>query len=282
MRLTGAGDVRQPVAFPPPFVSGPGTWLVLPMNEGIVFPVDDATLSPITLNTYSGHGLCMPWYGVTDTAHRVGRPDHPANARRRPRGLHPPARRPPVRPARLGGLARHVPSYARALTYVFAAKGGYVAQAKRYRAYAQASGLFKTLAQKRRENPNVDLLVGAVNVWNWELDKVALCREMKSLGMDRVLWSGGGKPAEIAQINALGYLSSRYDIFQDVYPPEAPVWLNNHAGWPQDLVWLPNGDFMHGWADRERSRMGPKSSTRAASSTPCGAWRGPNRPSRLT
>ena len=254
VRLTGAGELRQSVAFPPPFVSGPGTWLVLPMNEGIVFPVDDATLSPITLNTYSGHGLCMPWYSVTDTRTGAG----VQTILQTPDDAHVDFTR------RLGGFLYAQPaweasrgtfSYPRALTYVFASKGGYVAQAKRYRAYAQATGLFKTLAQKRRENPNVDLLVGAVNVWNWELDKVALCREMKSLGMDHVLWSGGGTPAEIAQINALGYLSSRYDIFQDVYPPEAPSW-DNHAGWPQDLVWLPNGDFMHGWADRQKKPDG--------------------------
>jgi len=78
---------------------------------------------------------------------------------------------------------------------------------------------------------------------------------MKSLGMDRVLWSGGGSAQEIAQINALGYLSSRYDIFQDVYPLDAPAWLNK-AGWPQDLVWLPNGDWMKGWADIQKKPDG--------------------------
>jgi len=66
--------------------------------------------------------------------------------------------------------------------------------------------------------------------------------------MDRVLWSGDGTPAEIDAINKLGYLTSRYDIYQDVWPPDAPSGLKK-AGWPEDLVWLPNGDWMHGWAD---------------------------------
>ena len=60
LRLTGEGVVTQAVAFPPPFVSGSGTALIVPMNEGILYPVDDATIPPITLTTYSGHGLCMP------------------------------------------------------------------------------------------------------------------------------------------------------------------------------------------------------------------------------
>jgi hypothetical protein len=61
-------------------------------------------------------------------------------------------------------------------------KGGYVAQAKCYREYAKKAGLFKTLEQKKAENPNVDLLIGAANIWNFEGGKVALCQEMKAAG----------------------------------------------------------------------------------------------------
>ena len=248
------GLVQQPVAFPPPFVTGKGTALVVPLNEGILYPVDDATIPSISLVTYSGHGLCMPWVGVTDTKTGAGI----LAILRTPDDAHVEITR------RLGGDLFAQPAweatkgrfgYARSLLYVFFPKGGYVAQAKRYRAYAQSTGLFKTLAQKRRENPNVDKLVGAVNVWNWDEDKVVLCHEMKALGMDRVLWSNGGSAQEVAAINALGYLASRYDIFQDVYPPDAPAWLNK-AGWPQDLVWLPNGDWMKGWADIQKKPDG--------------------------
>jgi hypothetical protein len=132
---------------------------------------------------------------------------------------------------------------------VFLDKGGYVAQAKRYRAYARETGLFKTLAEKRRENPNVDLLIGAANIWAMgrDIGKAALCREMKAAGMDRILWSSGGTPEEIEEINKLGYLSSKYDIYQDVWPPDAPAGMKKE-GWPDDLVLLPNGDWMKGWA----------------------------------
>ena len=254
--LTGpeTGVVQEAVPFPMPFVTGPGTALVVPLNEGILYPVDDATVPPISLVTYSGHGLCMPWVGVMDTRTGAGvmtvlrTPDdaHVEITRRGGGSLF-------ARPAWEATRGRF--GYARSLLYVFLPAGGYVAQAKRYRAYAKSTGLFKTLAQKRRENPNVDKLIGAVNVWNWDMDKVGLCREMKALGMERVLWSSGGSPEEVAAINALGYLSSRYDIFQDVYPPDAPKWLNK-AGWPQDLVWLPNGDWMKGWADIQKKPDG--------------------------
>jgi len=211
--LAGDGPVSQPVAFPQPFVTGHGTALVVPLNEGILYPVDDASIPPVSLITYSGHGLCMPWVGVTDTKTGAGvmailrTPDdaHVEITRQAGGDLF-------AQPAWEATRGRF--GYARSLAYVFFSSGGYVAQAKRYRAQAKSTGLFKTLAQKRRENPNVDRLIGAVNVWNWDLDKVALCREMKALGMDHVLWSNGGSPKEIAAINALGYLTSRYDIFQ--------------------------------------------------------------------
>ena len=245
--LAGTGTLPEPVAFPPPFVTGAGTALALPINEGVLLPVDDATLAPLSLITYSGHGLCMPWYGVSDAKTGAG----VLTILRTPDDAHVEVTR------RVGGTLFAQPAweatrgqfgYTRSLLYVFSSSGGYVAQAKRYRAYAKSIGLFKTLAQKRRLNPNVDKLVGAVNVWNWDLDKVALCREMLALGMDRVLWSSGGSPSEVRAINALGFLTSSYDIYQDVYPPDAPAGLPK-AGWPQDLVWLPGGDWEKGWAD---------------------------------
>jgi len=62
------------------------------------------------------------------------------------------------------------------------------------------------------------------------MDKVALTKEMKSLGMEHVLWSGGGEPKQIDAINDLGYLTSRYDIYQDVWGPDAPRVCAKRAG----------------------------------------------------
>ena len=254
VRLAAQGSFQEAISYPAAFVTAPKTWLIVPMNEGILFPVDDASIPPMTLVAYSGHGLCMPWYGATDPKTGAGvmtilrTPDDArvSITRRLGTGLF---LQPEWEPSR-GAFG-----YERALTYVFFAQGGYVAQAKRYRQYAQATGLFKTLAQKKRENPAVDKLVGAVNVWNWDPDKLGLCREMKAAGMSRVLWSGGGSPEEIAQINALGYLTSRYDIYQDVFPPDSPARLR-HIGWPEDLVQLPGGEMAKGWADKQKNADG--------------------------
>ncbi|MCY3023368.1 MAG: carbohydrate binding domain-containing protein [Planctomycetota bacterium] len=250
--VDGAGPLQQPIGFPHPFVTAKGTWLIVPMNEGISYPVDDESISPLWLVTYGGHGICMPWFGAVDPQSGAGvmalfeTPDdaHIEITRQPGTGLF-------IRPvweASRGQLA-----YARKITYAFFDKGGYVAQAKRYREHAKKTGLFKTLAQKKAENPNVDLLIGAANIWNWDMGKVDLCKEMKAAGMDYILWSGGGKAAELEEINKLGYLSSRYDIYQDVMDPakfKDLRWTHGDwttEGWPKDLMLGPNGDWIRGW-----------------------------------
>lgn len=66
VELAAQGEMGNTLAFPHPFLSGEGTFLVMPVNEGISYPVDDRSLPPMRYHLYGGHGLCMPWYGVTD------------------------------------------------------------------------------------------------------------------------------------------------------------------------------------------------------------------------
>jgi len=145
--------------------------------------------------------------------------------------------------------------YTRKLRYVFFDKGGHVAICKRYRSYAKKVGLLKTLKEKRKENANVDLLIGAVNVWCWERDGLAIVREMKSLGIERILWSHRRQPEVIKAMNEMdGILTSRYDIYQDLMDPEIvkeklrglhPDWTQ--AGWPKDIMLDGNGNWRKGW-----------------------------------
>jgi hypothetical protein len=71
--------------------------------------------------------------------------------------------------------------------------------------------------------------------------------------MDYVLWSRGGKAEELEEINKLGYLSSRYDIYQDVMDPakfKDLQWVHGDwttPGWPKDLMRGPDGDWIRGW-----------------------------------
>jgi hypothetical protein len=258
LTMSGEGEFGSDWAFPPAFATTAGEWLVVPVNEGILYPVDDGKVKPLTLVGYSGHGLSMAWFGVTLGGAVTAKPQVPSP------GLMALVETPDdvaLAIDRLGGdLLVEQPvwqaqkgrwGYDRRLRYVLVDGGGYVAQAKRYREYARSKGLVVTLREKAARNPNVEKLIGAVDVWTWEEDKVARMERLKALGIDKVLFSNARSAGEIDQANRLGYLSSRYDNYQDVYPPGKPA-SANHEGWPQDLVLNAAGDWVRGWEIRSK------------------------------
>jgi len=254
--LASKGELKWSLRFPHPFVTESGTYLVVPMNEGISYPVEDKTISPRRLVAYGGHGICMPFWGVTD-----GRQGHmaiietPDDASVRIQRTDEKLCIGPEWDSQKGQFG-----YTRRLRYVFFDKGGHVAICKRYRSYARKAGLLKTLVLKRKENPDVDLLIGAVNVWCWEKNALAIVREMKSLGIERILWSHREQPDVIKSMNEMdGVLTSRYDIYQDLMDPQVveqqlrrvhPDWPQ--AGWPKDIMLDKNGDWRKGWRVKGR------------------------------
>ncbi len=254
VEFSAEGNLKGSLGFPHPFVSESGTYLVIPMNEGISYPVDDESIKTRWLSAYGGHGICMAFWGVTD-----GRRGHMAIIETPDDAM--------IHINRLEGTLCVAPKwesqkgvfgYARKLRYVFFDKGGHVAICKRYRSYAKEAGRFKTLTQKRNENPNVDLLIGAVNVWCWDKDALSIVRKLKSAGIDRILWSHRRSPSVIEAMNEMsGVLTSRYDIYQDLMNPQIvkdqlrsahPDWTQ--AGWPDDLMLDPRGEPRKGWRVR--------------------------------
>lgn len=187
VELKGQGKLPSPLKFPQPIAPEPGAFLAIPLNEGILYPVDDQSVKPLRLVGYGGHGICMAWFGLTDAQFKSGvmaiveTPDDMSIQMLRDKEGRLTVQ--PIWEASRGEFA-----YPRRIRYVFFTDGGYVAQAKRYREYAKSVGLFKTLRQKLAENPNVGLLMAAVNVWNWEPKKAELCEELKSLGVKKALW----------------------------------------------------------------------------------------------
>jgi len=123
-----------------------------------------------------------------------------------------------------------------------------------YREYAKKTGLFKTLAEKRKAVPAVDQLVGAVNIWCWDKDAATWCHELQARGIQRILWSNALPPDQINALNAMGVLTSRYDIYQDAMNPENfPRLQYQHPDWTSeawkndDLMIGANGDWVRGW-----------------------------------
>ncbi len=249
--LDGRGEMGSFVAYPPAFATHPGMRLIVPMNEGISYPVEDPAAPEHTLIAYGGHGICMGFWGVTDDeAGCMGIIETPDDMRirmRRAKGN--------LCVAPLWESQRGQAGYARSLRFVFFDKGGYVAMCKRYRAHSKAVGLFKTLAEKRRENPNVDLLIGAVNVWCWDKDAVGIIKEMQAEGIERILWSNRRSPEQLRALNAMeGVLTSRYDIYQDLMDPEIVKTKLRHThgdwtqeGFPKDIMLDKHGRPRPGW-----------------------------------
>ena len=254
MSYQSSGPMSAPLAAGGSLITEHPEWIVVPMNEGIRFPVEDATINNWSIITYGGHGLCMPWTGAVDpesgaaTMTLLETPDDADVL------FHQEGGRLTFQPR--WESSRHAFGYKRSLRIVTFPSGGFVAMAKRYRAYAKTTGLFKSLSAKRKENPNIDRLIGAVNVWNWDLDKLSLCKEMKQLGFEHVLWSSGGTVDEVKGISQLGYLPGRYDIYQDVWDPKHSLSWQNTDGWPNDLVLESNGDWMKGWAHPDKHADG--------------------------
>lgn len=249
VELSSEGEMSGNLGFPHPFVTDQGTWLILPMNEGISYPVDDRSLPPAWHCLYGGHGLCMAWWGVTDGRKGlmgiVGTPDDAA-----------------VHMTRVDGRLCLAPQWepqrgqfgpVRRIRYVLVEEGGYTGMCKRYRRHAHETGLLKTLAQKRAESPNVDQLVGAVNVWCFAKDGPAMARQMLAAGIDRILWSNAQSAENLRKLNELGVLTSRYDIYQDVQnPANYPTLPEAHdafciEAWPKDLILGSDGDWLRGW-----------------------------------
>jgi len=249
--LSGEGELQTALQFPGPFVTEAGTYLIVPMNEGISSPVEDKTINPMRLIAYGGHGICMAFWGATDGEKGymaiIETPDDASISIKRLDGNLCIAPEWDSQKGRFG--------YARRLRYVLFDKGGHVAMCKRYREHVKEIGKLKTLAQKRRENPNVDLLIGAVNVWCWENDALSIVREMKTAGIDRILWSNRKQPETIKAMNEMGgVLTSRYDIYQDLMDPKVVTekLRGSHSdwtqgGWPDDIMLDERGDWRKGW-----------------------------------
>jgi Glycosyl hydrolases related to GH101 family, GH129 len=249
VEMNGSGELPTALKFPSPFASQRGQYLVVPMNEGISYPVEDISIEPTRLIAYGGHGICMGFWGVTDGSRGymaiIETPDDAAIRISRSEGKLAVA---PEWDAQKGQFG-----YARRLHYVFFDSGGHVAMCKRYRSYSKETGIFKTLIEKRQANPNVDLLIGAANLWCWDRDAVPLVREIKAAGLERILWSNGQGPDGLRAMNDMGILTSRYDIYQDLMNPENfpqlrgvhPDWTTE--GWPKDIMIDREGNWTRGW-----------------------------------
>lgn len=239
--------------FPAPLVPDSGDALVIPLGEGFRIPfVECDLLKDNEIKVWRG-GVSMPFFGIVDEKDECGWMviiETPEDVMLKcfSDGGH------------LGSVTPlWVPEcgkagYPRKVRFVFFDKGGYVAMAKHYRAYAKSQGLVKTFREKVIERPLVERMPGAANIWYFrgkgEPSHARVAEEVREAGIDRFLWSSVAPADDVKKIMAMpNALVGRYDVCRDVYypalleamgkriPPPNNEICHNTSAWPDDIAW---------------------------------------------
>lgn len=254
-----SGDLAARIvelALPAPFVlEAPQGKLVIPQAAGLLFGVDELSWD----GGHLGGNMSMPWFGATDLATGQGYVaifetwDDARFRGAKVRGEKSDVLS--VQPVFLPQKGKL--GYARRILYHFADRGGYVALAKRYRAYARQTGLLKTLAEKRKQRPNIDRVVGAVNVYCSHFEDV---EEMHRMGIQRAMISGFSGE-RVRRMNEWGYLPGHYDIYTDLYQTGTyPSKMERCQGFtfPEDVIKKADGSNQVGWCPIVDPKTGQK------------------------
>lgn len=112
-----------------------------------------------------------------------------------------------------------LPAY-RAL-FRFDREPGYIGMAKRVRSFCDEQGWTRTLREKRERNPNLDLLMGAPDVWG--SNGIDFARQARAAGIRHLLVSGSYAPQAVADMVGLGYLCGEYDQYVDTDESTDPI-----------------------------------------------------------
>jgi hypothetical protein len=259
MRLAGEGDLAveadvadrnaalKPFVFLDPLVtdSDAAALVVADYSNGHLYPAN--TNKPARAS-FSLSRMDMPWIGVCDTTRGTG---YMIIVETSDDGsLACPsfkvAGRDFAAPEIHWGPSKGTFAYPRKLIYHFAPRGGYVAMAKRYRAYAAQQGLLVSLSEKVKKNPNLERLFGAPDVWGDATLRFA--REAKAAGVDKMLIHGRAAPEDMKAINDLGYLTSEYDNYTDVLPLATNATPDSsHDRIPESVVLKADNQRMTAW-----------------------------------
>ena len=203
------------------------------------------------LSTY-GNTTCldMPWVGVVDLDKGDGMMvllETPlcsaVHLRKTPDGIWPQ----PLWQGSMGTMG-----FRRRVSYRFSDGGGYVALAGMYRDYRQAKGTFKTLAEKASERQQVARLAGSPPIWG-DGDVFEFLHDARNLGVTRATFCnaerGGRGRADMETLNAMGYLTLRYDSYTDILAGD--TWFQKDDIQKTAQVMKPGGELLKGWRTLE-------------------------------
>lgn len=254
LKMKISGDegmvLNSNIEFPGIITSQANDYLIIPRGTGIMVPVTSS--SPFGNFTTHSWKSTMPFIGVTNLkdGYMVATDDQWDGEFqfKKPAGQNYYSFQLNQKPA------KNTLSYDRTV-YLVVVDDGYPEMCKWYREHAEKLGYVKTFTQKKAENPNIGKLIGAVDFWPISMNiKPQFLDTVKLMGIDKALWNLTGSwgnhnfSALIDSINSHGFLSDRYDIFTDVWPPTHPEWIwYRNEGYPDDVIVDSNGQLKKGW-----------------------------------
>ena len=244
-----ASILKDKLHFPGAIASRSIDYLVIPRATGVIWPVNKNYFS--SSYVFYDWKSTMSFIGVSDlkSGYMIVSDDpwdtEAVLARANTSSF--------INPAMVHQTAKGNWGYDRTLHYVFV-NDGYNEMCKWYKQFAEAKGYRKTFTQKAIENPNMNKLKGAVAFWAINMNFVQKDADnLLKYGLDRALFSFStyetSLPKLIDSLNAKGFLTSKYDIFTDVWPgdilPSATGYRRD--GYPEDVIVKKDGNLQEGW-----------------------------------
>ncbi len=251
IRLKGDSSaiLKDNLHFPGVIASRPTDFLVIPRATGVIWPVNKNYFSD-AFRLYDWKST-MSFIGVTDlkSGYMIVTED-PWDTEAQLSKANSSSF---INPLITHLSAKGIWGYDRTLHLVFV-NNGYSEMCQWYKKYVEAKGYRKTLTQKAAENPAMNRLKGAVDFWVINMNFVQKDADnLLKYGMDRALFSfsswENALPKLIDSMNVKGFLTSKYDIFTDVFPPNILPSAAGYRreGYPEDVIVKKDGTLQEGW-----------------------------------
>lgn len=250
------------------FADGADGHVAIPLGEGFLFPSQDKTVPSLMMQLADGRGSTMPFSGVVDMKTGAAAmwftqdEDDALATLYWHHGEKADKTKMAGNAVSLNWMSQKDRwGYDRTLHYWFADKGSYVALAKRYRKDAQDAGKFVTLKEKQKKLPQLEQFrgtpVGWFNFLYWIEDKEERLAQMKWLydqGVTKMLYSSGEALDDFTPLHEWGWLTTRYDNYEDMWPPEQQkkAHVDTHQIYHgiHDIRKKFNGEYAQGWVQR--------------------------------
>lgn len=244
-------EMKSEILYPGAIESDSSQYYVVPRASGIILPVEKNY--PWWNYYFSGWKSTFGFVGVTDLQSGYMLVSEPYDAYIVfPKG----GNKNLVNPELWHETVKGTFGYTRTMYLVPIAYDGYNEMCDWYRVYAEKMGFIKTFDEKLIEQPHLERLRGAIDFWALRnFTDSTFFDSLYSFGITRGIFSlAGGWYIEnkefnaVPTINRLGFLSSRYDILTDVWPPTHPEypWYRTE-GYPEDVIVDYDGSLLAGW-----------------------------------